>query len=622
MTTTKSDTDQPLHVLVLDPSLNLGKQPGPTRTWTLCEDIARANFRITLFTRAPDTETSGKIYILKAGNTGRTPFGYPVPALANRSFARGLLRRLWRTTDVDAVVSTDESTSTLLVVLLFCKLRGAPLLIDARKGPPQNTHASTIWQHISIALKGYLYRRALSYARRVIVQNINLKENLINRGIEKAKIVEAPAGCDDQLSPSSAASTGGTDQNGKIDSRGPIMVYAGRLDSDTELETLVDITIELQSSLPGITFVVLGDGPGRKSLEAYAKRSGALNTCVRILDPVLRADLANVLAQATAVIGRVQKDTSWHPCGHVLDALAAERPVIFPGNNPYRDLVVGRGAGLALAQGDTKSAAQEIAEFVSDADGLRRARDQAAALASGRLSAHRIATTVRTAIESSVSEAPRESIQRRRMLSVKRAIDFTVSLTLLIILLPVIITLSIIIQIKTGSPIIFSQDRPGLKGKIFKLYKFRTMTTEVNSAGAALPDNERLTPLGKFLRRTSLDELPELFNVLRGDMSLVGPRPLLPEYLPYYSTEQKRRHDVLPGLTGWTQINGRNALTWEEKFELDVWYVENMNLALDFKIMMKTIWVALQGKGVNAPGYSTMPRFDEIMARREGAEDD
>ena len=181
--------------------------------------------------------------------------------------------------------------------------------------------------------------------------------------------------------------------------------------------------------------------------------------------------------------------------------------------------------------------------------------------------------------------------------------------------------LAIIIRIKMGGPAAFTQMRTGLKGKLFRIYKFRTMTNARDAVGALLPDDARLTPLGIFLRRFSLDELPQLLNILLGDMSLVGPRPLLPEYLPYYSAEQRRRHDVKPGVTGWLQINGRNALTWEEKFAHDVWYADNVGFWLDIKIIVKTFWSVLTGKGISADDHVTMPRFDEIMARKQGAED-
>ncbi len=179
----------------------------------------------------------------------------------------------------------------------------------------------------------------------------------------------------------------------------------------------------------------------------------------------------------------------------------------------------------------------------------------------------------------------------------------------MVIALPVMGVIALLIYLKDGAPVLFKQARPGRGGKIFTLYKFRTMRNDVDKHGNPLPDAERLTPWGRFLRSTSLDELPELFNVLRGEMSLVGPRPLLVEYLPRYTPEQARRHEVLPGITGWAQINGRNALTWEEKFRLDVWYVDHWSLWLDVKILALTVWKVLRREGINAPGSETAEPF-------------
>lgn len=191
----------------------------------------------------------------------------------------------------------------------------------------------------------------------------------------------------------------------------------------------------------------------------------------------------------------------------------------------------------------------------------------------------------------------------------KRVFDIFVSLAILLILLPVILVTAIAVRLSLGSPILFRQERPGLRGRIFKIYKFRTMRDMFDASGKQLPDGERLTPLGRFLRNTSLDELPELFNVLKGDMSLVGPRPLLVEYLDRYTKEQARRHEVMPGLTGWAQVNGRNALTWEEKFALDVWYVDNWNMWLDLKILWLTLVKVFKREGISADGHATMPEF-------------
>lgn len=191
----------------------------------------------------------------------------------------------------------------------------------------------------------------------------------------------------------------------------------------------------------------------------------------------------------------------------------------------------------------------------------------------------------------------------------KRLMDILGAMAGLLLLAPVIILLSLLVRIKLGSPVLFRQTRPGRAGQAFQMAKFRTMTDARDANGELLPDAERLTGFGQFLRSSSLDELPELWNVLKGDMSLVGPRPLLMEYLPLYTERQARRHVVRPGITGWAQINGRNALTWEEKFELDVWYVENRTLWLDIKIIFLTVWKVVKRDDINQDGEATMTRF-------------
>jgi len=197
-------------------------------------------------------------------------------------------------------------------------------------------------------------------------------------------------------------------------------------------------------------------------------------------------------------------------------------------------------------------------------------------------------------------------------LKLKRLIDIVGSLIGLALSSPIIIVISIIIYFTMGRPIFFKQVRPGLKGKPFVIYKFRTMLDLKDEKGNLLPDEKRLTTIGKFLRSTTLDELPEFWNVLKGDMSLVGPRPLLMEYLDRYTPEQARRHNVKPGMTGWAQVNGRNAISWEEKFKLDVWYVDNWNILLDLKIILLTILKVLRREGISAEGHATMPEFRGI----------
>ncbi len=192
----------------------------------------------------------------------------------------------------------------------------------------------------------------------------------------------------------------------------------------------------------------------------------------------------------------------------------------------------------------------------------------------------------------------------------KRLFDLIVIALFLPFIIPLFLCLIVFVRVKLGGPIFFRQTRPGLNGKPFEIIKFRSMTDAKDKDGNLLPDAIRLTPFGRFLRSTSLDELPELWNVIKGEMSLVGPRPLLMEYLPLYNKRQARRHDVRPGITGWAQINGRNAISWEQRFELDVWYVENKSIQIDLKILFLTISKVFKREGITAAGDATMPKFE------------
>lgn len=192
---------------------------------------------------------------------------------------------------------------------------------------------------------------------------------------------------------------------------------------------------------------------------------------------------------------------------------------------------------------------------------------------------------------------------------VKRGLDAVLAAALLVLFAPLLLLVGLFVAASLGRPVFFAQQRPGYRGRPFRLLKFRTMTQATDGDGRLLSDAERLTAIGRLLRASSFDELPELWNVLRGEMSFVGPRPLLMEYLPLYSAEQRRRHDVRPGITGWAQVNGRNELSWEKKFELDLWYVDHQSFALDLRILLLTLRSLLSARGVSQPGHATMPPF-------------
>lgn len=200
---------------------------------------------------------------------------------------------------------------------------------------------------------------------------------------------------------------------------------------------------------------------------------------------------------------------------------------------------------------------------------------------------------------------------------IKRALDIIISFTALVVLSPVLLIVAVLVRVKLGSPVIFHQERPGYGERIFKLYKFRSMTDARDENGVLLPDEARLTRFGKALRATSLDELPELWNILKGDMSLIGPRPLLVKYLPLYNDAQRRRHSVKPGLTGWAQVNGRNAISWEQRFELDVYYVEHISFLMDLKILLQTVAVVFRHSDINSATDATMEAFTGSKPKEE-----
>lgn len=197
----------------------------------------------------------------------------------------------------------------------------------------------------------------------------------------------------------------------------------------------------------------------------------------------------------------------------------------------------------------------------------------------------------------------------RPYLVVKRVVDWIIACLLIVLSSPIMLVASVALKISSKGPILFKQQRPGKNCKVFMVYKFRTMSLETDTNGELLPDIERMTKVGSFLRKTSIDELPQLFNILKGDMSFIGPRPLLVKYLEYYTPEQNRRHEVTPGISGWAQVNGRNTISWEEKFSYDVWYVDNINLMLDIKIVWKTVKNVLVREGINSSQTDTMPVF-------------
>ncbi len=607
-----------LHVLLIEPDFRTREDAGLTRTYDFARHLAQGGHRVTILAAKSKREKAA----LDPGITLKTAGG-PAPAFGKAhtrgfagSFTGAAMLNIWEIRNVDAVVTTDRPIRLLPLTAFFALWRGIPLILDVMHGAPKAAPmAASFGEKCRRGIERAFYRLGAAAAKRIITVTPALKDDLTAEGIAETKITVSLLGCDTQTQapdelPARIAQLlpdGG---------QRPYVVFAGTMSHGRALERVLEIAAQMKDE--PLSFLFCGDGPARGSLEAAAKTMGLLGSSAIFTGPVSRKDLQAVLRFSLAALADCAPDARG---GFLLDALAAGKPVILLGHGWQRDLVEGRGAGVSLPINAPADAAKELADFLTDADGLRRAGQQAAALAAGRFNLERVCAEFRNLVQDTVAADPREAVLRRRTLRAKRALDITLSLTGLIVLSPVFLVLAVAIWIRMGGPAFFTQQRTGLHGRFFKIIKFRTMTGGKGADGKPLDDAARLTPLGKFLRRTSLDELPELLNVLSGDMSLVGPRPLLPEYLPYYDAEQRRRHELKPGLTGWAQVNGRNAVSWEERFKLDVWYVDHVSFALDLKILAKTVGVALSGRGVSAGDHATMPRFDEVMAKRQGAED-
>ena len=610
-----------LHILLLDPLFRLSSQPGSTRSYDIARRLVHAGHRLTVVTTSAGLHEGAtsidRIPLDIVRVQARARFGHALPETALVTYARSLLWKIWRAKNVDAVLAADVPAAALPMVMLFCAVRAIPLLLDLRAEPPKPAPRQAVFPaRVAAWCARMSFRLTARFARHVIVQSPDVEHALAAQRIGAGKITLSAPGCDTALMATALGSSAPALTAYPYLAQGPLVVYAGSMTPERHLGVLLDLAAAVQATAPDITFAFCGDGIARGRLESRALELGVLNKNVWFLEPLPRRDMPQLLAAANAVYvdGVVA-------AGGFFDALAAAKPVIVGAAGSQRELVEGRGAGIGLPENDVAASARELIDFLRDGDGLRRASQQAGALAAGRFSLDRATSTVRDLIESSVAADPRHAVLRRRMLRAKRVIDVVASAAALIILSPLLLVVAILVRVKMGGPILFSQPRPGLKGKSFRIYKLRTMTNAKDASGALLSDGERLTEFGKFLRRTSLDELPQLLNVVKGDMSLIGPRPLLHEYMPYYTPEQHRRHDVLPGISGWAQVNGRNNITWEDKFAMDVWYVDHISLWLDLKIAFKTLWIIFTGKGVSSDGHATYQRFDEIMARRQGAED-
>jgi lipopolysaccharide/colanic/teichoic acid biosynthesis glycosyltransferase/glycosyltransferase involved in cell wall biosynthesis len=606
----------------LDPEFHDGGAPGSTRSFDLASRLVASGHKVTVLTTT--WERDGATTLQVAGidvKARRSPIwdGISLPAVDMNRYARWAVLQMWGVREVDAVVAAAEPYGFIPFASLFAAWRGIPLIADVREiaaepPPPQATRGA----HVKAWLARWMRRLALKLPRRVLAASQAVTASLVADGIKAERHIQAALGSDTRLFAFPPGRDNTFLQTYPDLAGRPLMVFAGRFTADRDLIAVVNLAAALKEWAPDVAVVLCGDGPTQRELEEHARTVGVLDNALRIIAPRPRRELPDLYAAATLVLFVPRKNDT---CGGFYDALAAGRPVLAFGNSWQRNLIESRGAGFGLPGGDPRTVAKEVTEILRDADGLRRAGQQAAALAASRFNLDRIIGEQRVALENLVDEEPRAVVLRRRTLRAKRTLDVVVSATLLILLSPFLLALAIVIGFQIGWPPVETEERIGLKGRPFKTWRFRTLNAAEDPTGALLPDAARLTPLGRALRRSGADAVLQLINVLIGTMSLVGPEPLPPSYLASYTPAQRRRHDVRPGMTGLAQVEGRTLTAWEEIFARDLTYVDHLSFTGDLALIFKTLLILARGGNIATHGRDALSPYDEIVARREGAED-
>ena len=486
-------------------------------------------------------------------------------------------------------------------------LRRTPFIIDIQDLWP-DTVASTgmMSNSAAIGLLGSLCKFVYHRASHITVLSPGFRKAIVKRGVATTKMTVIYNWCDETVLKSTqlpATRLGGADRF--------CLLFAGTMGLAQGLESVLLAAQICQAAVPAAEFLFIGGGVDRPRLERMAKDMRLDN--VRFFPRQPMQAMGSILSGADALIVHLKDDSLFRITipSKTQAYMAAGKPILMGVRGDAADLVNQSQCGVLCEPGNPQSIANAVKELVdAGPERLAGMGGRGRAFYDSKLSVtigtEEFDRVFKMVVASTLGKRHRQSGWR---LWIKKLIDRSAALCGLVVLSPVLILVSALVWVSVGRPIFFRQQRPGRLAVPFSLLKFRTMTDRRDLSGNLLPDADRLTRVGRLLRSTSFDEWPQLWNVLRGDISLVGPRPLLMEYLPRYSPEQARRHDVMPGITGWAQINGRNSLTWEEKFSSDTWYVENWSLRLDLRILAMTLWRVVRREGISSHGHATMPTF-------------
>ena len=523
------------------------------------------------------------------------------------SFMLASVKTAFRAGKVDVVMGTSPPIFQAVSAWAVACVRRRPFLLEIRDLWPEFAVDMGVLKNPAlIGLSRWLERFLYARATHILVNSPAYRDYLIDKGIPAAKISFIPNGVDpDMFDPDIKGERIRQEFNltGKF-----VVTYAGALGIANDIQTILRAAHRLREN-SAIHFLIVGAGKEGGNLERLARELGLTNVTFAGSRP--KSEMAEILAASDACVAtlkNIQMFSMTYP-NKIFDYMAAARPTILAIDGVIRDVVESAKGGIFVPPGDDAKLAEAARYLCEDRERAERMGRAARAFVVEHFNRHQQAADfvrLMRELASGNATAKQAGFYSR---AGKRLFDLALTACALILLSPLLTTLALMVRAKLGSPVLFRQQRPGQNGRPFTLMKFRTMTDAKDEGGRLLPDASRLTSFGQFLRSASLDELPELFNVLKGEMSLVGPRPLLMEYLDRYSAEQARRHEAKPGITGWAQINGRNAISWEEKFKLDVEYVDRLSLGFDMKIIWLTLIKILKREGISAEGHSTMPVF-------------
>jgi lipopolysaccharide/colanic/teichoic acid biosynthesis glycosyltransferase/glycosyltransferase involved in cell wall biosynthesis len=615
-----------MNILLIHQNFAGKNEAGGTRHWEIGEYLAASGDHLTVIT-SPVSYLTGE----KSADSRTSPEQEPpidvrnvrVFASLHRSFVTRIVNFLSftvasfakavRIRGIDVVWATSPPLPQVLGSWAVARVRRVPWVFEVRDlWPSFAIEAGVLRNPVLIWLSGRLERFLYRASDRIVVNSPGFIPYFEDLGVPAGKVTLVANGSDVRaFDPDDRGAE--VRKQLRLEDRF-IVCYAGAFGQANDLGTVLRAAGHLRTE-SGIVFLLVGDGKERAHLAAEAQRLGLSN--VYFVEAKPKSEIPSYLAAADvclAILADLPMFTTTYP-NKVFDYMAAGRPTILAINGVIRDAVESASAGTYVRPEDDRALAKAVRMYWDDRQLLREHGQSARAAVVQKFSRDAQATAFRTVLgelterDDDVGMSGFRPIKLRARLAAKRGLDVFLAAALLMALSPLLLMAGLVVRLTMGSPVLFRQERLGWRGRAFTIMKFRTMVDEASEDGSR-SDEERLTPTGRFLRRLSIDELPELINVLRGEMSLVGPRPLLAEYEQHYSEAQRRRHEMPPGLTGPTVVSGRNLLSWEEKFELDLWYVDNWSLRLDCRLLAKTLRSVFDGKGITAEGHATMPRFD------------